>query len=69
MVVFVLFGATLYVSGFLSPNNLLNIVRQSAIIAVMVVAMTFVISAAEIELFVGSVARLASVLSALAVSE
>ncbi|MEW6638270.1 MAG: ABC transporter permease, partial [Actinomycetota bacterium] len=69
VVVFVLFGATLYDSGFLSPNNLLNIVRQSAIIAIMAVAMTFVISAAEIDLSVGSVAGLASVLSALAVSE
>lgn len=69
LVVFALFGATLYDSGFLSFNNLLNIVRQSAIIAVMAVAMTFVISAAEIDLSVGSVAGLASVTSALAVSE
>lgn len=69
VVVLAVFGATLYDSGFLSPNNLLNIVRQSAIIAVMAVAMTFVISAAEIDLSVGSVAGLASVLSALAVSE
>lgn len=69
VVVFILFGATLYDSGFLSFNNLLNIVRQSAIIAVMAVAMTFVISAAEIDLSVGSVAGLASVVSALAVSE
>ena len=68
LVVFALFGATLYDSGFLSFNNLLNIVRQSAIIAVMAVAMTFVISAAEIDLSVGSVAGLASVTSALAVS-
>lgn len=69
VLVFILFGATLYDSGFLSFNNLLNIVRQSAIIAVMAVAMTFVISAAEIDLSVGSVAGLASVVSALAVSE
>ncbi len=69
LVVFALFGATLYDSGFLSFNNLLNIVRQSAIIAVMAVAMTFVISAAEIDLSVGSVAGLASITSALAVSE
>src|SRR3712207_9104465 len=45
VVVLAVFGATLYDSGFLSPNNLLNIVRQSAIIAVMAVAATFVISA------------------------
>ncbi len=69
VVVFVIFAVTLYDSGFLSFNNLLNIARQSAIIAVMAVAMTFVISAAEIDLSVGSVAGLASVTTALAVSE
>src|SRR5918997_4509221 len=56
VVVFILFGVTLYDSGFLSLNNLLNIVRQSAIIAVMAVAMTFVISAAQIDLSLGFVA-------------
>lgn len=68
VVVFGIFSATLYDSGFLSFNNVLNIVRQSAIIAVMAVAVTFVISAAEIDLSVGSVAGLSSVTSALAVS-
>jgi len=69
LAVFVFFSITLYDSGFLSLNNLLNIVQQAAIIAVMAVAATFVISAAEIDLSVGSVAGLASVTSALAVSE
>jgi ribose transport system permease protein len=67
--VFVVFSITLYDSGFLSFNNLFNIVRQTAIIGVMAVAMTFVISAAEIDLSVGAVAGLGSVTSALAVSE
>src|SRR3712207_7586661 len=62
VVVLAVFGATLYDSGFLSPNNLLNIVRQSAIIAVMAVAMTFVILAAEVDLSVGAVAGVGSVL-------
>jgi ribose transport system permease protein len=69
LAVFAFFALTLYDSGFLSLNNLLNIVQQTAIIAVMAVAVTFVISAAEIDLSVGSVAGLASVTSALAVSE
>src|SRR5919112_2740454 len=56
VVVLAVFGATLYDSGFLSPNNLLNIVRQSAIIAVMAVALSFVISAAGIKLSLGCVA-------------
>ena len=36
--------------GFLDPNNLLNIVRQTTMIAVMAVAMTFVLSSGEIDL-------------------
>ena len=69
LVVFIFFSVTLYDSGFLSFANLFNIVQQTAIIAVMAVAMAFVISAAEIDLSVGSAAGLASVTSALAVSE
>ena len=42
-------------------NNLLNIVRQTATISVMAVAMTYVIASGEIDLSVGSVAGLSSV--------
>jgi ribose/xylose/arabinose/galactoside ABC-type transport system permease subunit len=35
-----LFSIVLYDRGFLDPNNLLNIVRQAAMIAIMAVAMT-----------------------------
>lgn len=69
LIIFAVFSIALYDVGFLSPTNLINVVVQSAIIAVMAVAMTFVISAAEIDLSVGSVAGLASVTSALAVSQ
>lgn len=69
LIVFAVFSITLYDAGFLSPTNLLNVVVQSAIIAVMAVAVTFVISAAEIDLSVGSVAGLGSVTSALVVSQ
>lgn len=68
-VVFVFFAVTLFDRGFLSGNNLLNIVRQSAMIAVMAVAMTFVLSAGEIDLSVGAVAGLASVTTAMALAE
>ncbi len=43
VVIFVIFAATLGERGFLDPNNLLNIIRQTAIIAVVSVAMTFVL--------------------------
>ena len=67
-VVFLLFAIFLADDGFLSGTNLLNIFRQTAIISVMAVAMTFVISAAQIDLSVGSVAGLSSVCAALAIS-
>ncbi len=63
---FVAFAITLGDQGFTESNNLLNIVRQTATISVMAVAMTFVIGAAEIDLSVGSVAGLSSVICAMA---
>ncbi len=68
ILVFLVFSISLYGSGFLTLNNLLNIVRQTSTITVMAVAMTFVIAAGEIDLSVGSLAGLASVTTAMAVS-
>lgn len=68
VVVFIFFAITLGNQGFLAPNNLLNIVRQTATISVMAVAMTFVIGAAQIDLSVGAVAGLASVTTGMAVT-
>lgn len=64
--VFAYFAITLSSDGFLTTNNILNIVRQTAIISVMAVAMTFVISAAEIDLSVGSIAALSSLTTGMA---
>ncbi len=66
--IFLIFALTLNDKGFLNPNNLLNIVRQTAMIAVMAIAMTFVLSAGEIDLSVGAVAGLASVTVAMAIA-
>jgi ribose transport system permease protein len=66
VVLFVVFAVTLGDQGFTSSNNLLNIIRQTATISVMAVAVTFVIGAAEIDLSVGAVAGLASVICAMA---
>lgn len=65
-VVFVVFAIMLGDKGFLTPNNLLNVFRQTAIISIMAVAMTFVIGAGHIDLSVGAVAGLSSVTTALA---
>jgi ribose transport system permease protein len=67
VLVFAVFAATLHDDGFLTQNNLLNIARQTATISIMAVAMTFVIAAAEIDLSVGAVAGLASVVTAMAI--
>jgi ribose transport system permease protein len=65
--IFLFFAVTLHDRGFLETTNLLNIVRQTAVIAVMAVAMTFVLSAGEIDLSIGALAGLASVTTALAI--
>ena len=65
---FLFFAITLRDYGFTNPNNLLNIARQTAIIATMAVAMTFVIAAGQIDLSVGAVAGLASVTTALTIA-
>jgi len=67
IVIFIVFSISLYDDGFLDSNNLLNIVRQTATISVMAVAMTFVLSTAEIDLSVGAVAGLASVTTAMTI--
>ncbi|HYF72277.1 MAG TPA: ABC transporter permease, partial [Nocardioides sp.] len=61
VVVFVVFAVLLGDKGFLSSTNLLNILRQTAIITIIAVGMTFVIACAEIDLSVGSIAGLASI--------
>jgi ribose transport system permease protein len=68
VVLFLFFAITLWEAGFTNPNNLLNIVRQTAIIATMAVAMTFVIAAGQIDLSVGAIAGLSSVTAALAIA-
>jgi ribose transport system permease protein len=65
--IFVFFAITLHGDGFLQQNNLLNIVRQTTMISVMAVAMTFVIASAEIDLSVGALAGLCSVAAAMGI--
>jgi ribose transport system permease protein len=65
--IFVFFSATLFDKGFLDPNNLLNILRQTAMISIMSVGMTYVLSAGEIDLSVGMAAGLVSLVAAVAI--
>ncbi|MFP3126051.1 ABC transporter permease [Ectobacillus funiculus] len=64
--VIIYFSISLHDEGFTSTENILNIVRQTAMISIMGVAMTFVISTGEIDLSVGSTTALASLMAALA---
>src|SRR5919206_1092763 len=68
-IVFLYFAATLHGSGFLTSTNLLNILRATATISVMAVAMTFVIGAAQIALSAGATAGLASVTTAMTIHD
>jgi ribose transport system permease protein len=64
-IVLLFFSATIGDSGFMTVTNMLNIVRATAMISIMAVAMTFVISAGELDLSVGSTTALAALTTAL----
>lgn len=64
VLVFLLFAVFLHDDGFLTSSNLINIGRQSAPIAVMAVGMSFALASSEIDLSVGSVAALSSLVAA-----
>lgn len=46
---------------FLTPNNILNIMRQVSIVAILGIGMSYVLISAEIDLSVGSLAALAGI--------
>ena len=64
VLIFAFFSATQFNQGFLDPNNLLNILRQTAMISIMSVGMTYVLAAGEIDLSIGMVAGLISLVAA-----
>ena len=63
--VLVVFSIILRDKGFLSYSNMMNILRQTAMITVAAVGMTFVISAGLIDLSTGAVVALAALVTAL----
>ena len=65
LLIFVFFSATLFNRGFLTGTNLLNITQQTTMISVMAIGMTFVLSAGEIDLSIGSVVALSAMITAL----
>jgi ribose transport system permease protein len=64
LLILAFFAVTLSDDGFLTSSNLLNIVKQTAPISIMAVAVVFVLSAGEIDLSIGSVVALSSLVAA-----
>jgi ribose transport system permease protein len=65
LLILAFFAITLRDDGFLTQTNLLNIVRQTTPITVMAVGFVFVLSAGEIDLSIGSVVALSSLVAAI----
>ena len=58
LVVVVVFAVVLRDRGFLTADNFANIARQTAMVSIMAFGMTFVLSAGEIDLSIGSIVAL-----------
>jgi len=67
--VFVFFAVVLHDRGFLTVGNLTNIARQTAMISVMAIGFVFVLGAGEIDLSIGAVVALASLVTAIALRD
>jgi ribose transport system permease protein len=64
IVVTAVFAIILRDSGFLTVNNFANILRQTAMVSIMAFGMTFALSAGEIDLSIGQVVGLSSLVAA-----
>lgn len=65
VLVFILFSILLNNKGFLNPNNLANVLRQTSMISIMAVAGTFVIASGQIDLTIGAVAAMSAMIASL----
>jgi ribose transport system permease protein len=62
------FSITIHDRGFLSLFNLMNILRQTAVVSIMAVGMTFALAAREIDLSIGSLVSLSALTTAVVLS-
>jgi ribose transport system permease protein len=65
--VFLLFAVFLGEEGFLTSNNILNIIVQAAPITIMAVSLNFVLAVQEIDLSLGAVVGLSGVIAAMVI--
>ena len=63
LIILAFFSLTLTNKGFLSGDNLMNILRQTAMVSVMAVGMTFTITAGEIDLSIGATVALSALVT------
>ena len=64
LLIFAAFAVVLRDDGFLTANNLVNIVQQTAPITIMAIGMVFVLTSGEIDLSIGSVVAVAALVAA-----
>ena len=69
VIVFIFFAIILNSKGFVNPTNLLNILRQTAMVSIMAVAGVFVLGAGQIDLTVGSNAAMSAMIASLILQE
>jgi ribose transport system permease protein len=67
--IFAFFAFTLRDRGFLTVDNQLNILRQTAFVSVMAFGTTFALSAGEIDLSIGSVVALSAMVTAVLIRD
>jgi len=64
LLILLFFSVTLRDNGFLTLDNFLNILRQTAFVSIMAFGMTFALSAGEIDLSIGQVVALSAMVAA-----
>ena len=63
------FSIALHDRGFLSPTNMMNIVRQTTPVTIMAVGMVFAMSTGQIDLSIGGIVALAALVTAILLRE
>lgn len=69
LVIVMFFAIVLRDEGFLDANNFLNILRQTTMVSIMAMGMTFVLSAGEIDLSIGSTVALSAMVTAVLIRD
>jgi len=67
--IFIIFAIFLRDKGFLSATNIMNIFRQTAMISIMAVGFTFLLTSAEFDLSIGSIVAFTALIGALVLAK